>query len=333
MQWGLTMELGSDDEGRRLDRVLRKALKDLPLSAIHRALRKGDIRVDGKRQSPDYRCRRGDRIECRIHGPGLAGAFPARDAHEQPIHDRPHAFPAIIHEDDFLLFVNKPQGQLVHGSTDSLDEEVRRYLRGRLPHSISFVPGPLHRLDRNSSGLLCFSKSLEGAVRFSAALKSGKVHKTYLALLEGRIAGGHRWEDRLLRGADRRSRVLPADASDASAGKAKTASLDIVGVAGTDDHSLALIRLHSGRTHQIRVQSAHHGFPLAGDVKYGASRRNFPYFLHAFRLSFGTRLYKELPTSLEAAIPEKFLEIIEKTFSFPAEEVYSIIRQTNFPGG
>jgi 23S rRNA pseudouridine955/2504/2580 synthase len=136
-------------------------------------------------------------------------------------------------------------------------------------------------------------------------------------LLEGRIAGGHRWEDRLLRGADMRSSVLPADASEASAGKAKTASLDIVGVAGTDDHSLALIRLHSGRTHQIRVQSAHHGFPLAGDVKYGASRRIFPYFstpsdypsVQGFTRNF-RRAWKRL-------FREKFLEIIEKNLFVP----------------
>jgi 23S rRNA pseudouridine955/2504/2580 synthase len=332
MKSSLSMELGSDDEGRRLDRVLRKALTDLPLSAIHRALRKGDIRVDGKKRSPEYRCRLGERIECRIHVAETAGDAPL---HKQagPIRPPDRPSPAIIHEDEDLLFVNKPRGQLVHGAADSLEADVRGYLTGKLPPSISFLPGPLHRLDRNSSGLLCFSKSLEGAVRFSAAIRYGKIRKTYLALTEGSFEGTRHWEDRLIRGADMRSRALSADAAEEYEGKSKVASLEILGLKGGGELGLALIRLHSGRTHQIRVQSAFHGFPLAGDVKYGASRRNFPYLLHAFRLSFDQELYKGLPLSLEAPIPEYFLEFIEKYFSLPPEDVYSLIRQSHFSGG
>ncbi len=325
------MELGSDDEGRRLDRVLRKVFKDLPLSAIHRALRKGDIRVDGIKRSPEYRCRSGERIECRIHVAVADGDAPLLEQID-PSQASERPSPAIIHEDDALLFVNKPRGQLVHGAADSLEEDVRSYLKGKLPPSLSFLPGPLHRLDRNTSGLLCFSKSLEGAVKFSAAIRCGKIRKTYLALLEGRFEGTQRWEDRLIRGADMRSQALSADAPEEDEGKSKVASLEIVGLKGGGELGLALIRLHSGRTHQIRVQSAFHGFPLAGDVKYGAGRRNFPYFLHAFQLSFGQELYRGLPLCLEAPIPEYFLEIIENSFSLPPEDVYSLIRQSHFPG-
>ena len=326
------MELGSDDEGRRLDRGLRKALKELPLSAIHRALRKGDIRVDGKKKTPEYRCRQGEHIECRILD-SLDKSAPSLEEQERP--GRSEAAPTlnIIHENDSLLFVNKPQRQLVHGSADSLEQAVRGYLEGKLPPSLSFVPGPLHRLDRNSSGILCFSKSLEGAVAFSSALRKGEIGKTYLALLEGGLEGRHSWEDKLLRIPGMRSQVLDKEALEEHATKARTASMDIISLATSKELSLALIRLHSGRTHQIRVQSAYHGFPLAGDVKYGAGRKNFPYCLHAFRLSFNETFYPDLPRNLEASLPKVFLEIIGKTFPLAPEEVYSIMRQSNFPGG
>ncbi len=326
------MELGSDDEGRRLDRVLRKALKELPLSAIHRALRKGDIRVDGKKKTPEYRCRQGEHIESRILGSPDSSDHSLRQR-ETPSQTGAATKLKIIHENDSLLFVNKPQGQLVHGSANSLEQAVRSYLEGKLPPSLSFVPGPLHRLDRNSSGLLCFSKSLEGAIAFSSALRNGQVGKTYLALLEGRLEGRHHWEDKLLRIPGMRSRVLNVEASEGSTTKARTASLDIIAMSYSKELSLALIQLHSGRTHQIRVQSAYHGFPLAGDVKYGAGRKNFPYFLHAFRLSFNKAFCPDLPRNLEAPLPEVFLEIIEKTFSLASKEVYSIVRKSNFPGG
>ncbi len=323
------MELGSDDEGRRLDRVLRKALKSLPLSAIHRALRKGEIRVNGQKRAPDYRCRQGERIEGKIL---ISGEVKSTLSNADPTTTHVEASNPlwIVHEDDSLLFLNKPLGQLVHGSTRSLEASVRSYLEGKLPPSVSFVPGPLHRLDRNTSGLLCFSKSLEGAIRFSTALREGKIGKTYIALLEGRLEGRHRWDDMLLRSDGRKSQVVDRNGSGYSSAKAKAASMDIVPLAVQKNLSLAAIRLHSGRTHQIRVQSAYHGFPLAGDVKYGAGRRAFPYLLHAFRLSFSQTLYSGLPQSLEAPIHKEFLEIIENTFPFAAEEVYSIVRKSIF---
>ncbi|MDD3981664.1 MAG: RluA family pseudouridine synthase [Spirochaetales bacterium] len=333
MQWSLTMELGSDDEGRRLDRVLRKALKDLPLSAIHRALRKGQIKVDGSRKPPEHRCRQGERIECKILSSAKIGT--AEPEEQRPGHRiSPLSSLSVVYEDKALLFVNKPQGQLVHGSAQSLEAFVRSYLEGKLPPSLSFVPGPLHRLDRNTSGLVCFSKSLEGAIRFSAALREGRIGKTYLAVLEGSLESPQRWNDILVRGADLRSRVLSKtpdeDGTESLTGQEKAASTEILPLASSKGLSLAALRLHSGRTHQIRVQSAHHGFPLAGDVKYGAGRKAFPYFLHAFRLSFAEALYEGLPQRLEAPFPEEFLEIIEKTFFLRPEEVYSLMRQSNF---
>lgn len=339
MQRKLQLELGDDDDGRRLDRVLRKALKDIPLSAIHKALRKGDIRVDGKRRSPDYRCSKGESLECRIvhakaaDGENPATPNPSQDSPNTPGHSR--VFPPldILFEHSKLLFVSKHSGQLVHGAKDSLEAQVRDYLKDSLPPSLSFLPGPLHRLDRNSSGVLCFSKSLEGAAAFSKALQAGSIGKIYIALLQGRLEGNSRWDDMLTRNLTTHRTMVASSPGSASSDKSKPASLDIEALAADDSFSLALIRLHTGRTHQIRAQAAFHGYPLAGDIKYGARKRHFPFFLHSLKLEFRKPLLEGLPASVEAPLPEEFLEILKKTFPLAPEEVYSILRQSNFPGG
>ncbi len=333
------MKLGEDDDGRRLDRVLRKALKDIPLSAIHKALRKGDIRVDGKRRSPDYRCSKGESLECRIvhteAAPGEKSAVrsPSLGALDTPVYSG--VFPPldILLEHSKLLFIAKPTGQLVHGAKDSLEAQVKDYLKDSLPASLSFLPGPLHRLDRNSSGVLCFSKSLEGATAFSKALKAGKIGKLYVALVEGRLEGSFRWDDTLTRDSNTHRTMVSSDPGLTTDKTSKPASMDIETLAAEYSFSLVLIRLHTGRTHQIRAQASFHGYPLAGDIKYGAKNRHHRFFLHSLRLEFTTPLLEGLPTAVEAPLPKLFLEIIQKRFSLGAEEVYSKIRQSNLPGG
>ena len=126
------MELGSDDEGRRLDGV-RKALRAFRISHT-RALRKGEIRVNGQKRAPEYRCRQGERIEGKIL---ISGEVKSTLSNADPTTTHVEASNPlwIVHEDDSLLFLNKPLGQLVHGSTRSLEASVRSYLEGKLPPS------------------------------------------------------------------------------------------------------------------------------------------------------------------------------------------------------
>ncbi len=346
MKTGARLVLGKDDEGRRLDRVLRIALGGMPLSAIHRALRKGDIRVGGARRDPESRCAAGDVVEISgvllgpdVNFPGEPSAMPPEESRlaDLRVPCRPPApspsFPILLETSD-IVFVDKPIGILVHDGADSLEALVRQYLAPTLASSLSFAPGPLHRLDRNTSGVIAFSKSIDGARAFSEALRERRVTKTYLALLEGRIEESASWDDFIARdGASRRSLVSTAvddvpsfpsagrDASLSAAG-AKEALTKVTPLAFFDGLTLAEIALGTGRTHQIRAQAAAHGHPLAGDRKYGGRPCEQPYYLHAWRLSTSGIRLAGLPPAVEAPIPHYFIEKTRKSFPPGDFEVY-----------
>jgi 23S rRNA pseudouridine955/2504/2580 synthase len=168
----------------------------------------------------------------------------------------------------------------VHGP-GSLETLVRGYLAPKLPPSLGFRPGPLHRLDKPTSGVVTFGISLEGARRFSALIREGRVTKTYLALAEGRVDRPLLWEDPLYR--DREARKTRAARGGEDAKPALTRVFPLGQGGGC---SLILLEIGTGRTHQIRAQGALHGHPLAGDRKYGGGFMPGGLLLHALSLSF-----------------------------------------------
>jgi 23S rRNA pseudouridine955/2504/2580 synthase len=226
-----------------------------------------------------------------------------------------------------LLFLDKPAGLLVHDGDNSLEAMVRRYLSGKLDASQSFVPGPLHRLDRNTSGVIAFSRSISGARVFSEALRQGLASKTYIALLEGQAGEPELWNDLVVRdGTTRKSRVEGREKLREPTAGAKEAIAEMIPLLANDHASLAVIRLLTGRTHQIRTQAAAHGHPLLGDAKYGSPSKELSYYLHAWKLSFRTRLFNELPPEIIAPLPRNFIEKTQSIFSIDEKGVYSKLR-------
>jgi 23S rRNA pseudouridine955/2504/2580 synthase len=214
---------------------------------------------------------------------------------------RPLPFPDIIWQDSGLLAVNKPSGLAVHGP-ESLDTMVRSFLAGKLPPSLSFKPGPLHRLDKPSSGIVVFSTNIEGARLFSTLMRELKVKKTYLAIVEGNIKKEEIWEDELLRDKDiKKTFVLQS-----SSAESKTAITKIKPLVSAGNLTLVMAEIATGRTHQIRAQAASHGHPLHGDRKYGSSGKD-GFFLHAWKLEF-------LESAIEAPLPEAFRKKIDALF-------------------
>jgi 23S rRNA pseudouridine955/2504/2580 synthase len=284
------MELitGCNDQGRRLDRILRKALPDIPLPLIHRLLRQGRVTVNGRK------ARAQDRLEA-----DSVIKIPVDKENELPSYLAQIETKSldIIWQDHGLLAVNKPCGLVVHGK-NSLDSMVRSYLADALPASLSFTPGPLHRLDKPSSGIVIFSTGIDGARTFTALLREHKVRKTYLALLEGEIEEPETWEDHLVR--NTQSKITHVQKSDKTGSKNAVSTVKPLSTNGT--FTLAQIEIATGRTHQIRAQAQAHGHPLAGDRKYG-SRIYGGFFLHAWKLEF-------LDTALIAPPPEAFQERI-----------------------
>ncbi len=330
------MPVGRNDIGRRLDKILRIVLKDMPISAIHKALRKGDIRVGGARQPPEYRCREGDIIEF-SHVIQVPGGSPEIGGIER----LPKNLPILLETAD-LLFLNKSMGVLVHDGPDSLDALVRAYLAGKLETSLAFTPGPLHRLDRNTSGIIAFSRSIAGARVFGEELRKGAIHKIYIALLEGELKSRSTWKENIERDFALRKSFIrgesepdgafiqPSAAKPSAEGEPREAITEVFPLGYKNGLTLAALRLGTGRTHQIRVQAAFHGYPLLGDSKYGGKRSEQPYYLHAWELRFENKPFPDVPLSLSAPLPIYFVKKIESCFSMNEKEVCSSLRQFRF---
>jgi 23S rRNA pseudouridine955/2504/2580 synthase len=319
-----TLTAAADDDGRRLDRILRKALPDMPLSAIHSLLRKGRVLVDGVPGKGELRIRSGAVIQVPVDGGELRAAAPVKS------YGPSNCSLDILWENADFLVLNKPAGLAVHGPdrssnrsnppSDSLETLARSYLAPKLPPSRSFRSGPLHRLDKPSSGIIVFSKSLEGARVFSALLRERRVRKTYLALLEGILDRDETWEDVLARdrkkwksfaapgGGARTGEDAPKEALTRVCPLARTAAT------GTTGFTLARLEIATGRTHQIRAQAAARGHPLAGDRKYGGGAQKGGLLLHAWSLEMPDEPPGGLPRRLEAPLPDYFSKRIAALF-------------------
>ncbi|MCA1951189.1 MAG: RluA family pseudouridine synthase [Treponema sp.] len=301
-----TAQITPDDQNRRLDRILRKAFPSLPLSAIHKMIRKGQVHIDGKPVSASFKPQAGSVLEI----PALDIALKESTA---PRQHKERGIPlSILFENEALLCINKKRGIPVHGEK-SVDEAVLAYLKPKLPPSLSFKPGPLHRLDQGTSGILFFSKNIRGAQAFSEGLREHRFAKWYLAVLQGHVTEAAQWDDVILRN---REQGLSHIDKDAMEGKRATTTVYPI-LHNRDSHTaatLVCIKLGTGRTHQIRVQAAHHGFPLLGDIKYGAKKQPFPWLLHAYEMDGLETLHLSLPAALRAPLWPDQLALLQRLF-------------------
>jgi len=209
----------------------------------------------------------------------------------------------IIFEDTHLAVVSKPAGLLSQGEITgdpNLVDQLRDYF-GR--HYVGLV----HRLDRNTSGLMVVAKRSKAAARLTAALQSGELQRVYQAWLCGRLKGAEQWHHWLFK--DENTNRTQAFKN--KTGGAKEALLTVTPLRFARregcDYTLAQFTLETGRSHQIRVQSAFEGYPLAGDLKYGPKETRKPPIsrpaLHSAHLSFPHPMSGET-LSFELNLPE-----------------------------
>jgi 23S rRNA pseudouridine955/2504/2580 synthase len=294
------------EAGQRIDNFLARELKDVPKSRLYRMLRSGEVRVNGGRVKPAYRLAAGDRIRV----PPLeirAATGTAADA-SAFVGDRllERLSKAIIFEDDHLLALDKPAGLAVHGGSGLAFGVVEALRRLRPSDDLHLA----HRLDRDTSGCLLLAKSRPVLLAVHRALREREVGKRYVAIVSGR------WPRRVttvqqpleryhLASGERRVRV-------AAAGKPSRTDFHVREAAPRA--TLLEARLHTGRTHQIRVHAKARGHPLIGDEKYAepeqlALARSLGVrrlCLHAEELVFmhegrRLRLHAPLPADLASA--------------------------------
>ena len=317
---------GADDEGRRMDRIVRRLLPAHSLGMVYKYLRKGLIRRNGSRIRPEARIQEGDRVSIAaflLQDAPIPGIPPGRE--ELPQGRLPVLQDLFINP--HVRIISKPYGIPVQGggrSPISLDRLiVQDYLRRqRESSSLSFRPGPLHRLDRRTTGVLAFSQSLAGAQWFSFALRQRLVGKEYLALAEGRLERRACWTDEVhhpQRAGGGGGFVLSAIGNGGKEAQT-TASPMAWGQCGGIPLTLLHLEISTGRTHQIRLHCAAHGLPLLGDTAYGGhalperARTDRPrqdLFLHAWRLSIPPENPLGLPAKVEAPLPENFRNMLE----------------------
>ena len=283
-----------DDSGRRLDRVLRRLLPAVPLSAIYKMLRKGQIRLDGKKAQGSALCQLSSIIEI----DSRAATIPPKDVNLQKSYIKegfcsfgaPLIEEITVFESADLLFLNKPQGIAVHGEGSLCSMLIPTEAEAA---SLSFKAGPLHRLDAGTTGLIAFSKTLKGARWFSEAMRERRLGKLYAGILE-------------TRGDSPKSGLWIDEEKIGARGSGKAMETQVIPIASAKGLTLAAFSLRTGRKRQIRRQAAARGMPLLGDERYGGSRCKGGYFLHASVLAFPKERLEGLPKLIEAPFPTRF---------------------------
>jgi 23S rRNA pseudouridine1911/1915/1917 synthase len=220
----------------------------------------------------------------------------------------PDLTPKILFEDTHLIVLSKPAGLLSQGEHKG-DPNLVDWLRQKLGRP---YVGLVHRLDRNTSGIMVVGKRTKSAQRLTEALQEGRIERTYLAWLEGHLPGPARWTHHLWK--DSARNLVRVVAASHPQGKQAVLSVRPVsyGLWHGQEATLAEFKLETGRSHQIRVQAAHEGFPLLGDVKYGKRSTGGKPFgrpaLHSHRIGFEHPMSQEY-LMFEAELPPDMLEV------------------------
>ena len=296
-----TIEIGRAEDGVRLDRWFKRHWPHLGHGQIQKLLRSGQVRVDGGRAKADTRLPAGAKVRV----PPLPEAPPAGAREEISDRDAAYARSLVIYEDDEVLAFNKPSGLAVQGGTKTtrhVDRLLSAWGEG------TERPRLVHRLDRDTSGVLLLGKTPAAAARLSGAFAKRRAEKTYWALVVGKpLPMEGIIELPLMKaGIGDREMVLPAPPKDP---RAETAETEYVTISRAGPRAAWLaLRPHTGRTHQLRAHMKAIGHPILGDPKYGdeasaALSQGLKLQLHARRIELphpsGGRLVVEAPLSPE----------------------------------
>lgn len=300
------IEIGESAEGQRIDNFLLKTLKGVPKSHIYRILRSGEVRVNSGRVNAMYRLALRDRLRI----PPIRLAAPDTSSARIGPSDRNLLGQSPLFEDEWLLAINKPAGVAVHGGSGISMGVIERLRAERSnPGFLELV----HRLDRDTSGVLLLAKRRSALTRLHAQMREGQTDKHYITLVMGR------WPNK-------RQNVRFSLRKYVSAGGERRVVVDEHGAASHtifdlveqyEKFSLLSAHLKTGRTHQIRVHLAHLGYPIAGDDKYGDFSGNKEIaklglkrmFLHARSIAFRHPKSGD-PLTIEAALPPELSEFL-----------------------
>ena len=312
----LLLTASSEDAGKRLDQFATPA-SDLTRSALTRLIENGSVEVNGKTVAKNYRVRKGDLVQIMLPEPEPSEAIPQNIPLD------------IIYEDGDLIVINKPVGMVVHPAAGNPDGTLVNALLYHCQGSLSGIggiirPGIVHRIDKDTSGLLVVAKNDDTHLALSEQLKDHTIRRTYYAVAVGNFREDSGTVDAPIgRHPVDRKRMAVIRNDDIHSRPAVT-HWRVLARGEADGQCFTLLRceLETGRTHQIRVHMSSIGHPLLGDVVYGGANTKFEtkhkamiqgQCLHAKELTF-IHPHTKKEVHFESVLPEKMAHLINILF-------------------
>ncbi|MBQ7036125.1 MAG: RluA family pseudouridine synthase [Clostridia bacterium] len=284
----------------RIDKAVASVHTELSRSYIKQLIEDGNVTVSGKTVRPGYKIRKGDKVEVIIPPPKTLETV----AQDIPL--------SIVYEDDSVLVINKPAGMVVHPAAGNYEDTLVNALLHHCGDSLSAIggvmrPGIVHRIDKDTTGLLIVAKGDKAHQSLSGQLKTRTLSRKYFALVHGNVKEDTGTVDAPL-GRDTRDRKKMAVTKGGREAVTHFTVLERFG-----QYTLVKCKLQTGRTHQIRVHMRHIGHPIVGDKTYGVKKEPFALsgqLLHAGEIGF---IHPETETEMtfSAPLPEVFERVLD----------------------
>lgn len=291
----------ADVNNERLDSYISKSNLDLSRSMVQKLIKENRIFVNGKVEKESYKIKINDKITIQIEEPKSSKL----EAQDIPLD--------IIYEDNDIIVINKPKGMVVHPGNGNPDNTLVNAVLAHCKGSLSGIggeirPGIVHRIDKDTSGLIIVAKNDKSHINLSEQIKNHEVTKIYTALVKGNIVENEATIDMPI-GRDKNDRKKMCVTRD---GKEAISHIKVIKRYG--NYTLIRVKIDTGRTHQIRVHMAKIGHPVVGDEVYSSGKNEFGVkgqMLHSTILKFKHPISgKEI--MLEAPLPQYFEDVLSK---------------------
>ena len=297
----LVGDLKVEETGIRLDAYITSKLEDLSRNMVQKLIKKGDILVNNKEEKESYKVQKGDQILVVIPKPEEKGL----KKQEIPLD--------IIYEDEDILVVNKPKGMVVHPGNGNPDGTLVNAIMAHCEDSLSGIggeirPGIVHRIDKDTSGLLVIAKNDKAHINLSEQIKNRQVNKIYVALVKGIISENEATINMPIGRSTKDRKKMAVDKN----GKEAVTHFKVI--KRYNKYTYIKVKIDTGRTHQIRVHMSNIGYPIVGDIVYSNGKNDFGIegqMLHAKELEFKHPITGKL-MHFEAPLPKYFEEILSK---------------------